>query len=333
MATYNGNTTTLQIPPKTKIRTINVNSGDIIVGAGCSIEYCNYNEGSITFLGACKISDMEANKGTITVGAGSSIASCYRNSGIINTENNVKIVHMKANKAVISIGTGSKISEIANNKGTIFISNECEIEAVHFNEKVIAFGESCSIGKIFFNQGTISLANGVHGFETNGNAGFIVGRGLAYAKDDRKIPFEVEPPSSEASFYAGKGLVAFAEQYNEDIRKFIVIMFPTNDYAELDRKARRLRQEATRENYNLSFQSSGTEFSPDRQTPTSSTNENVPEASSPVKEVDPLCPICMVHRKNMAFQCGHLCCTRCSVGLSNCPICRKAITQRIQIYL
>lgn len=47
---------------------------------------------------------------------------------------------------------------------------------------------------------------------------------------------------------------------------------------------------------------------------------------------DATCPVCLDRPKNMAFQCGHLVCRTCGPSLSNCPICRQAITQRIPLY-
>lgn len=44
------------------------------------------------------------------------------------------------------------------------------------------------------------------------------------------------------------------------------------------------------------------------------------------------CPICLSNRKNMAFNCGHQTCQECAASLSNCPICRAAITTKIRLY-
>jgi len=48
-----------------------------------------------------------------------------------------------------------------------------------------------------------------------------------------------------------------------------------------------------------------------------------------------LCPVCVEHCKNMAFQCGHMVCSSCGTnpGLRNlCPICRVPVVQRITLY-
>lgn len=44
------------------------------------------------------------------------------------------------------------------------------------------------------------------------------------------------------------------------------------------------------------------------------------------------CPVCLTDKKDMAFNCGHQTCRQCSNSLSNCPICRETITQRIRLY-
>jgi len=44
------------------------------------------------------------------------------------------------------------------------------------------------------------------------------------------------------------------------------------------------------------------------------------------------CAICLDHPKQIAFQCGHQCCTMCSISLLLCHICRATIVQRIRLY-
>ncbi|XP_006816177.1 uncharacterized protein LOC102802857 [Saccoglossus kowalevskii] len=44
------------------------------------------------------------------------------------------------------------------------------------------------------------------------------------------------------------------------------------------------------------------------------------------------CPICMETTRDVAFQCGHMTCRKCSELIHKCPICRTAITQRINLY-
>lgn len=51
------------------------------------------------------------------------------------------------------------------------------------------------------------------------------------------------------------------------------------------------------------------------------------------EEDSKLCSICMEDRINMAFQCGHTCCAKCSGGLKNCHFCREVITHRIKIFI
>jgi E3 ubiquitin-protein ligase RGLG len=44
------------------------------------------------------------------------------------------------------------------------------------------------------------------------------------------------------------------------------------------------------------------------------------------------CPVCLIDRKNMAFNCGHQTCQQCASSLVNCPICREPITTKIRLY-
>ncbi|XP_012946086.1 E3 ubiquitin-protein ligase MIB2 [Aplysia californica] len=44
------------------------------------------------------------------------------------------------------------------------------------------------------------------------------------------------------------------------------------------------------------------------------------------------CPICMERQKNRVFQCGHATCGTCADSLRNCPICRKVIKQKINLF-
>lgn len=45
-----------------------------------------------------------------------------------------------------------------------------------------------------------------------------------------------------------------------------------------------------------------------------------------------LCPICMEHKKDTTFQCGHTVCNICAKPLVNCHICREKISTKIKIY-
>ncbi|XP_043219139.1 E3 ubiquitin-protein ligase MIB2-like [Amphibalanus amphitrite] len=44
------------------------------------------------------------------------------------------------------------------------------------------------------------------------------------------------------------------------------------------------------------------------------------------------CSICMERRRNVVFLCGHGACAVCAHALQNCHMCRKPITQKINIY-
>ncbi|XP_047316260.1 E3 ubiquitin-protein ligase RGLG5-like [Impatiens glandulifera] len=45
-----------------------------------------------------------------------------------------------------------------------------------------------------------------------------------------------------------------------------------------------------------------------------------------------VCPICLVHLKDMAFGCGHQTCCDCAETLDTCPICRRDIYTKIKLY-
>ncbi|XVF77789.1 hypothetical protein PTKIN_Ptkin14bG0074700 [Pterospermum kingtungense] len=44
------------------------------------------------------------------------------------------------------------------------------------------------------------------------------------------------------------------------------------------------------------------------------------------------CPICLTNGKDLAFGCGHMTCRECASKVSNCPICRQRITNRLRLY-
>ncbi|CAK9863244.1 unnamed protein product [Sphagnum jensenii] len=44
------------------------------------------------------------------------------------------------------------------------------------------------------------------------------------------------------------------------------------------------------------------------------------------------CPVCLIEKKDMAFNCGHQTCRECGAHLSTCPICRQSITTKIRLY-
>ncbi|XP_064385292.1 E3 ubiquitin-protein ligase MIB1-like isoform X2 [Halichondria panicea] len=44
------------------------------------------------------------------------------------------------------------------------------------------------------------------------------------------------------------------------------------------------------------------------------------------------CPICLTEPKNTAFLCGHQTCWDCAQKVDHCPVCRKFVTHRIQLF-
>ncbi|TYG59283.1 hypothetical protein ES288_D08G289400v1 [Gossypium darwinii] len=44
------------------------------------------------------------------------------------------------------------------------------------------------------------------------------------------------------------------------------------------------------------------------------------------------CPICLTSAKDLAFGCGHMTCRECGSRVSNCPICRQRITNRLRLF-
>ncbi|KAE8671041.1 E3 ubiquitin-protein ligase RGLG2 [Hibiscus syriacus] len=44
------------------------------------------------------------------------------------------------------------------------------------------------------------------------------------------------------------------------------------------------------------------------------------------------CPICLTKAKDLAFGCGHMTCRECGSKVSNCPICRQRITNRLRLF-
>lgn len=51
------------------------------------------------------------------------------------------------------------------------------------------------------------------------------------------------------------------------------------------------------------------------------------------EERNQVCPICLSNGKDLAFGCGHMTCRDCGSRLSNCPICRLPITNRLRLYI
>ncbi|AAD30238.1 Similar to gi/3844599 F31D5.2 gene product from Caenorhabditis elegans cosmid gb/U28941 and contains PF/00097 Zinc (Ring) finger C3HC4 domain. ESTs gb/F19963 and gb/T42582 come from this gene [Arabidopsis thaliana] len=63
------------------------------------------------------------------------------------------------------------------------------------------------------------------------------------------------------------------------------------------------------------------------------TNAELPSTASPASpEQTQSCPICLTNRKDVAFSCGHMTCGDCGSKISNCPICRVRITNRLKLY-
>lgn len=45
-----------------------------------------------------------------------------------------------------------------------------------------------------------------------------------------------------------------------------------------------------------------------------------------------MCNICMERLHNVAFRCGHQACSHCAETLERCHMCRKPVTERIQLF-
>jgi len=46
-----------------------------------------------------------------------------------------------------------------------------------------------------------------------------------------------------------------------------------------------------------------------------------------------ICDICIENPKRIAFRCGHVTCEDCAPKLTDCPTCRKPITDRIKLFM
>jgi hypothetical protein len=57
------------------------------------------------------------------------------------------------------------------------------------------------------------------------------------------------------------------------------------------------------------------------------TRSDVPSASGV-----PKCAICLTEPRNTALLCGHQLCWDCAQRVDHCPVCRKFITHRIQLF-
>ena len=49
-------------------------------------------------------------------------------------------------------------------------------------------------------------------------------------------------------------------------------------------------------------------------------------------EDETTCSICLENKRNIAFLCGHGTCADCAASLQVCPMCRKPIEQKIQLF-
>lgn len=54
-----------------------------------------------------------------------------------------------------------------------------------------------------------------------------------------------------------------------------------------------------------------------------------------VREIEDanMCAICLEKVRNVAFMCGHGTCMECSSSLEVCPMCRKPIVKKIQLFI
>lgn len=60
-----------------------------------------------------------------------------------------------------------------------------------------------------------------------------------------------------------------------------------------------------------------------------------PGSSAPISATPPgpsICEICCENPRNTVLTCGHQFCSNCSQKVDQCPICRKVIMHRIQLF-
>ncbi|XP_071946064.1 E3 ubiquitin-protein ligase MIB2-like isoform X3 [Antedon mediterranea] len=64
------------------------------------------------------------------------------------------------------------------------------------------------------------------------------------------------------------------------------------------------------------------------------TYEEMRKLKEKVREIEEstLCLICMENKRNVVFLCGHGTCKKCAKPLKHCPMCRKPITKKIQVF-
>ncbi|XP_033102784.1 E3 ubiquitin-protein ligase MIB2-like isoform X3 [Anneissia japonica] len=64
------------------------------------------------------------------------------------------------------------------------------------------------------------------------------------------------------------------------------------------------------------------------------TYEEMRKLKEKVREIEEstLCLICMENKRNVVFLCGHGTCKKCAKPLKHCPMCRKPITKKIQMF-
>lgn len=59
---------------------------------------------------------------------------------------------------------------------------------------------------------------------------------------------------------------------------------------------------------------------------------NMPASSMDDQRNQMECAICLTNKKDLAFGCGHMTCRDCGSRLSDCPICRQRITNRLRVF-
>jgi len=60
---------------------------------------------------------------------------------------------------------------------------------------------------------------------------------------------------------------------------------------------------------------------------------NLPEDKPKDVFLNNTCDICIENPKRIAFRCGHVTCEDCAPKLTDCPTCRKPITDRIKLFM
>ncbi|KAG4072764.1 hypothetical protein HA402_005241 [Bradysia odoriphaga] len=254
--------------------------------------------GNVFLMSGTNVSSIDQNCGNCTLMEFGSVGMIDRNVGSVTLSERNSIGVIDNNSGIVTVKASSNICKIRANIGTITIQDNCIIGIIEDNNGIIKLGNNCVVKSIIGSGGNLQWGFGSNVPQTlteRPSAPLYFYRSVNINDITRTQTYNyVQPPQSSGQSFFVNGIDMMAGT------QAIASSMPQNDLQQPPLPV--------------------TQSPPNREE-----DESICE--------DLICAICMVNKKNIAFNCGHTSCDSCSGALIYCHICRQYILQKIKLYL